>query len=124
MPHWLLPVISLLYVSLLFAVAYWGDEYSPRLSVAQKNLLYSLTLAVYCTSWTFYGAVGATVTGGWSYLPIYLGPFLFIVFGRSLLERMVLISKARSITSIADFIAARYGKAQTLAAMVSVVAVT
>ncbi|MES3040141.1 MAG: NahK/ErcS family hybrid sensor histidine kinase/response regulator [Pseudomonadota bacterium] len=123
MPHWLLPVISLLYISLLFAVAYWGDKYSPRLSSAQKNLLYSLTLAVYCTSWTFYGAVGATVTGGWSYLPIYLGPFLFIVFGRSLLERMVLISKARSITSIADFIAARYGKAQTLAAMVTVVAI-
>jgi len=123
MPHWLLPVISLLYISSLFAVAYWGDRYSPSLSAAQKNLLYSLTLAVYCTSWTFYGAVGATVTGGWSYLPIYLGPFLFIIFGRSLLERMVLISKTRSITSIADFIAARYGKAQLLAATVTVIAI-
>ena len=123
MPHWLLPLISLLYISLLFVIAYWGDERSQSLSTSHKNLLYSLTLAVYCTSWTFYGAVGATVTGGWAYLPIYLGPLLFIVFGRSLLERMVLISKSRSITSIADFIAARYGRAQLLAAMVTVVAI-
>ncbi|MEL0028609.1 MAG: PAS-domain containing protein, partial [Perlucidibaca sp.] len=75
------------------------------------------------TSWTFYGAVGATVTGGWAYLPIYLGPFLFICFGRGLLERLVLTSKAQSITSIADFIAARYGKAQHLAALVAIMAI-
>lgn len=123
MPHWLLPLISLLYISLLFAIAYWGDERSHALSSGQKNLIYSLTLAVYCTSWTFYGAVGITVTSGWAFLPIYLGPMLFIVFGRTLLERMVLISKARSITSIADFIAARYGRAQILAATVTVVAI-
>lgn len=123
MPQWLLPVVSILYIALLFGVAYWGDNHSPRLSRRQQGLLYSLTLAVYCTSWTFYGAVGATVTGGWSYLPIYLGPFLFICFGRPLLERLVLTSKTQSITSIADFIAARYGKAQHLAAMVAVVAI-
>lgn len=123
MPQWLLPVVSILYIALLFGVAYWGDNHSPRLSRRQQGLLYSLTLAVYCTSWTFYGAVGATVTGGWAYLPIYLGPFLFICFGRALLERLVLTSKAQSITSIADYIAARYGKAQHLAAMVAVIAI-
>ncbi len=123
MPQWLLPVVSILYIALLFGVAYWGDNHSPRLSNRQQGLLYSLTLAVYCTSWTFYGAVGATVTGGWAYLPIYLGPLLFICFGRSLLERLVLTSKAQSITSIADYIAARYGKAQHLAAMVAVIAI-
>ncbi|PQA46750.1 PAS domain-containing hybrid sensor histidine kinase/response regulator [Amnimonas aquatica] len=123
MSQWLLPLVSLLYIALLFVVAYWGESHSPRLSPRQQGLFYSLTLAVYCTSWTFYGAVGATVTGGWAYLPIYLGPLLFIWFGRQLLERLVLTSKAQSITSIADFIAARYGKAQHLAAMVAVVAI-
>lgn len=123
MPQWLLPLVSVLYVSLLFAVAYWGDHHSPRLSPRQQGIIYSLTLAVYCTSWTFYGAVGATVTSGWGYLPIYLGPLLFIVFARGLMERLVLISKAQSITSIADFISARYGKAQHLAAAVALIAV-
>lgn len=123
MPTWLLPAITIVYIVLLFAVAYWGDQHSPQLSRRQQGLLYSLTLAVYCTSWTFFGAVGVTVTSGWAYLPIYLGPLLFILLGRPLLERLVLISKARSITSIADFISARYGKAQHLAAMVTVVAI-
>lgn len=123
MSHWLLPIVSILYIALLFAVAYWGDQNSRKIPPRLRGLLYSLTLAVYCTSWTFYGAVGATVTGGWAYLPIYLGPLLFIWFGRSLLERMVITSKTLSITSIADFIAARYGKAQSLAAMVTVVAI-
>lgn len=123
MPHWLLPVISLLYIAILFGVAYWGDSHSPTLSRRQRGLLYSLTLAVYCTSWTFFGAVGAAVINGWGYLPIYLGPLVFIVFARPLLERLVLAGKAQSITSIADFIAARYGKAQHLAAMVTVVAI-
>ncbi|MEO6699213.1 MAG: PAS-domain containing protein [Paraperlucidibaca sp.] len=123
MPPWLLPFVSILYVSLLFAVAYWGDHHSPRLSPRQQGIIYSLTLAVYCTSWTFYGAVGVTVTSGWGYLPIYLGPLLFIIFARGLMERLVLISKAQSITSIADFISARYGKAQHLAAAVALIAV-
>ncbi|MFQ3215666.1 PAS-domain containing protein [Paraperlucidibaca sp.] len=123
MPQWLLPLVSVLYVSLLFAVAYWGDHHSPRLSHRQQGIIYSLTLAVYCTSWTFYGAVGSAVTNGWGYLPIYLGPLLFILFARGLMERLVLISKAQSITSIADFIAARYGKAQHLAGTVAVIAI-
>ena len=123
MPAWLLPLVSVLYVSLLFSVAYWGDHHSPKLSPRQQGIIYSLTLAVYCTSWTFYGAVGVTVTSGWGYLPIYLGPLLFIIFARGLMERLVLISKAQSITSIADFISARYGKAQHLAAAVALIAV-
>lgn len=123
MPHWLLPVISILYISTLFAVAYWGDKHSRKIPSHLHGLIYSLTLAVYCTSWTFYGAVGAAVTGGLAYLPIYLGPILFIWFARSLLERMIITSKMQSITSIADFIAARYGKAQLLAAMVTLVAI-
>ena len=58
MSQWLLPLVSLLYIALLFVVAYWGESHSPRLSPRQQGLFYSLTLAVYCTSWTYYGAVG------------------------------------------------------------------
>ncbi len=122
MPQWLLPLISLLYIALLFAVAWWGDKRKPQLGQTAQGILYSLTLAVYCTSWTLYGAVGASIIGGLAYLPIYLGPLIFIWFARPLLERLVLSSKAQSITSISDFIAARYGKAQHLAALVAIIA--
>ncbi|MFZ5843046.1 MAG: NahK/ErcS family hybrid sensor histidine kinase/response regulator [Pseudomonadota bacterium] len=124
MNSWWIPVLSVLYVGALFLLAYWGDNRDlgrrfPRLPA----LLYGLTLAVYCTSWTFYGAVGAAIHGGWSFLPIYLGPILLLMFGRGLLERVILASKMHNITSIADFIASRYGKVQHLAILVTVVAV-
>lgn len=122
MPTWLLPVICLLYISLLFAVAWWGDQRSLNLSPSRQSVLYSLTLAVYCTTWTLYGAVGAGISGGWVYLPIYLGPLLFVLFARPLLDRLILSSQAQSITSIADFISARYGKAQHLGALVALIA--
>lgn len=122
MSPWLLPLISLAYIALLFAVAWWGDKRKPQLGPAAQGILYSLTLAVYCSSWTLYGAVGAGITGGLAYLPIYLGPLLFIWFARPLLARLVLSSKTQSITSISDFIAARYGKAQHLAALVAIIA--
>lgn len=122
MPQWLLPLVSLLYIGLLFAVAWWGDRRRLQLGNTAQGLLYSLTLAVYCTSWTLYGAVGAGITGGLVYLPIYLGPLLFIWLARPLLERLILSSKAQSVTSIADFIAARYGRAQHLAALVAIIA--
>jgi Na+/proline symporter/signal transduction histidine kinase len=112
------------YVGLLFVLAYWGDnrEFSGW-SLRSRSLLYGLTLAVYCTSWTFYGAVGAAINGGWVFLPIYLGPLLLLLFGRGLLERLILASKTHNVTSIADFIASRYGKVQHLAVLVTLVAV-
>lgn len=120
---WVLLVLSLGYVTVLFAIAYWGDNVQQvRFSPFNRALIYSLTLAVYCTSWTFYGAVGSAAQNGWLYLPIYLGPMLVILFGWPLLHRMVTISKRQNLTSIADFIAARYGKAQSLAALVTVIA--
>jgi Na+/proline symporter/signal transduction histidine kinase len=121
---WTLFAISTGYVALLFAVAYFGDR-KARLAGApsQKPWVYSLALGVYCTSWTFYGAVGRAATSGWDFLPIYLGPVLVFVFWTPLLERIVRISKRHNITSIADFIGARYGRHQPIAMLVTCIAV-
>lgn len=122
---WLLMLVSVLYVAMLFAIAYYGDRrplYPARAWL--RPIVYSLALAVYCSSWTFYGAVGTAARGGLSYLPIYIGPILLFVFGFGLLERLVLVAKERNVTSIADFIASRFGKSHALAALVTVIAVT
>jgi len=121
---WLLLLVSLVYVGLLFGIAWLGDRRplyprQPKL----RPLVYSLALAVYCSSWTFYGAVGTAAVSGLSYLPIYLGPLLLFVLGFGLFERLVLVARERNITSIADFIAARFGKSHGLAALVAVIAV-
>ncbi|HEX7817731.1 PAS domain-containing hybrid sensor histidine kinase/response regulator [Dyella sp.] len=120
---WLLLFVSLLYLGLLFVIAYVGDRRplyprQPRL----RPIVYSLSLAVYCSSWTFYGAVGTAARDGLSYLPIYLGPIILFVFGYGLMRRLVLVSKQRNITSIADFIGARFGKSHGLSALVAVIA--
>jgi len=120
---WALLLLSLGYVTTLFAIAYWGDSTDPkRFSGPARATIYGLTLAVYCTSWTFYGAVGSAAENGWGYLPIYLGPMMVILFGWGMIQRIVTISKRQNLTSIADFIAARYGKARSLAVLVTVIA--
>ncbi|MGY6553734.1 MAG: hybrid sensor histidine kinase/response regulator [Wenzhouxiangella sp.] len=120
----LLIAISLAYVGLLFVVAWWGDRLVPAGGrLPGQALIYSLSLAVYCTSWTFYGAVGQAAASGWDVLAVYLGPMLmFIVFG-AFLARMVRVSKEQNITSISDFLASRFGKTRRLAALVTAVAV-
>jgi len=121
---WALFAISLGYVVLLFAIAYLGDR-KARLEGAppRKPWVYSLALGVYCTSWTFYGAVGRAANSGWDFFPIYLGPMLVFVFGAPLLTRIVRISKRHNITSIADFVGARYGRHQPVAMLITVIAV-
>lgn len=124
-PGWVLLLVSLLYVGLLFGVAYFGDArplYPQRAWL--RPIVYGLALAVYCSSWTFYGAVGSAAQSSLSYLPIYLGPVLLFVFGIGLMERLNVVAKARNITSIADFIASRFGKSSGLAALVTLIAVT
>lgn len=120
----LLILVALAYVGLLFLVAWWGDRLAP---VGQRlpgqALIYSLSLAVYCTSWTFYGAVGQAASSGWDVLAVYLGPMLmFIVFG-GFLMRLVQVAKEQNITSISDFLASRFGKTRQLATLVTLVAV-
>ncbi len=122
---WVLLLVSVAYVGLLFAVAYFGDRrplYPNR--VWLRPIVYSLALAVYCSSWTFYGAVGSAISSGWGYFAIYLGPILLFVFGPRLVERLVLIAKDQNITSIGDFIASRFGKSQALAVAVALIALT
>src|SRR5882672_5096424 len=121
---WALFVISTGYVALLFGIAYFGDRRARLAGApARKPWVYSLALGVYCTSWTYYGAVGRAATSGWDFLPIYLGPVLVFIFWGSLLERIVRASKRHNITSIADFIGARYGRRQPLAMFITVIAV-
>lgn len=112
-----------LYIAALFACAFFGEKYADRLSQRSRMLLYSLTLGVYCSSWTFYGAVGETVRNGIGFLPIYLGPLLFLLFIYDIWVRLGKIRQYQPISSIADFIAARYGKSSGLAALVTVLAV-
>src|SRR5690606_17115011 len=112
------------YVGFLFAIAYWGDKAArTRGRPSAKPVVYALSLAVYCTSWTFYGSVGLASVTGYNFLPIYIGPIVMFGLGWPLLRKIVRLSKSQNITSIADFIAARYGKSQILAAAVTVVAV-
>ncbi|WP_025822205.1 hybrid sensor histidine kinase/response regulator [Shewanella marina] len=115
----LVAVIAIVYVFLLFVLAWaaerWGRFISSRLQVA----IYGLSLAVYCSSWSFLGTVGQSSNNLWSFTPIFIAPILLFVFGFSLLKKLVRTAKAHNITSVADFIAARYGKSQFLAVLVT-----
>ncbi|WP_342650839.1 NahK/ErcS family hybrid sensor histidine kinase/response regulator [Pseudomonas sp. REB1044] len=117
----LIAVVALAYMAIMFAIAFYGDRRSTPLPPRLRAWVYSLSLAVYCTSWTFFGAVGQAAEQLWAFLPIYLGPVLLLIFAPWVLQKMVLISKQQNITSIADFIAARYGKSQTLAVVVALI---
>ena len=121
---WVILAISLLYLGLLFAIASYGDRRADQgRSIISSPLVYALSLAVYCTSWTFYGSVGRAAVSGLDFLPIYLGPTLAAFLGWLVLRRMIRISKQQRITSIADFGAARYGKSTLLAGLITIVAV-
>ncbi len=118
-------LIALLYIGLLFAIAMYGDRRAEQgRSIISSPYIYALSLAVYCTAWTFYGSVGRAASSGVGYLPIYLGPTLAAVLWWMVLRKMIRISKVYRITSIADFIASRYGKSSGLAALVTIIAVT
>ena len=117
----LIAAVALVYMAILFAIAFWGDRRKTPLSPRLRAWVFSLSLAVYCTSWTFFGAVGQAANQLWSFLPIYLGPVLLMLFAPWVLQKMVAISKQENITSIADFIAARYGKSQPLAVVVALI---
>ncbi|NJD32152.1 MAG: hybrid sensor histidine kinase/response regulator [Gammaproteobacteria bacterium] len=121
----LLTVLSIAYLGLLFAVAFYGERKSIYPGHSRlRPYIYSLALGVYCTTWTFLGAVGTAVRDGWSYVPIYLGPALVLLFGTPFLERLVAIARAHNTTSIADFVSSRFGKSPALAALVTIMAVT
>src|SRR6266851_683564 len=111
------------YIGFLFFVASYGDRLSPTQRGRASALIYPLSLAIYCTSWTFFGSVGFATRTSVDFLAIYIGPILMIAFGTPLLRRVIQLAKSQNITSIADFIAARYGKSQAVAATVALIAI-
>ena len=123
MNSWLIIGVLALYILILFICAFYGEKHASRLSPRGRMLLFSLTLGVYCSSWTFYGASGAAVREGIIFLPIYLGPLLFVWFGYDIRRRLGRVRQHHAISSIADFVAARYGKSGTLASLVTILAV-
>ena len=121
---WVIVVASAAYLGLLFAVAWYADRRADAgRSVIASPWVYALSLGVYATSWTFYGSVGRAAETGIGFLPVYLGPTLVAVLWVVVVGRMRRIAHAHRITSIADFIGARYGKSASLAALVTVIAV-
>ncbi len=116
--------VSLAYLGLLFAVAYWADQRAVQgRSVINNAWVYAFSMAVYCTAWTYFGSVGRAAGSGVWFLPIYLGPTLAMLLAWTVLRKMVRIAKTHRITSIADFIASRYGKSPTLAGLVTLITV-
>src|SRR5215468_11181696 len=107
--------LSLAYLGLLFAVAWFGDRHARSWSASSvAPAVYGLSLAIYCTSWTFYGAVGRASTAGIDFILIYTGPALVVVAGYPMLRKMVRLAKQHNVTSIADFLASRYGKSRAV----------
>ncbi|MCE1184062.1 MAG: sensor histidine kinase [Rhodocyclales bacterium] len=116
--------LALAYLALLFGVAHWADRRAEAgRSVIAHPTVYALSLAVYCTAWTYYGSVGRAAVSGIGFAPIFIGPTLVVALWWFVMVRMVRISKAYRITSIADFIASRYGKSPLLGGLVSIIAV-
>jgi Na+/proline symporter/nitrogen-specific signal transduction histidine kinase len=121
---WVIVLVSFAYLGVLFAIAYYGDKRAEAgRSIIANPYIYALSLAVYCTTWTFYGSVGRAASSGIGFLPVYLGPTLMVALWWFLMRKIIRISKAYRITSIADFVASRYGKSQLLGGMVTVIAV-
>ncbi|MFO1363410.1 MAG: sensor histidine kinase [Burkholderiales bacterium] len=117
--------IALVYVALLFAVAFVGDRRARagRVEWLQSPLVYTLSISIYCTSWTFYGAVGSAARGGLEFATIYLGPTLVFAGWWVLLRKLVRIGHLHGITSVADMISSRFGKSAPLAALITLIAV-
>ncbi len=118
-------VVATIYGLFLFLIAYWakGGNFANYFSRSRfRPIAYSMALAVYCTSWTLFGAVGTAVAEGWNYLPIYLGPILLFIFGFRFLEKLVEAVKSEGATSISHFIGTRYSNSRGVAALVTIIA--
>jgi hypothetical protein len=121
---WVIIVTSFAYLGLLFAIAYYADQRADAgRSVIASPYIYSLSLGVYATAWTFYGSVGRAASDGVGFLPIYIGPTLMIALWWVVMRKIIRISKQNRITSLADFVASRYGKSALIGGLVTVIAV-
>jgi len=121
---WVIITCSLLYIGALFGIAYLGDRAGRnRVAPVGRPYVYALALGVYCTSWTFFGSVGSASEKGFDFIAVYLGPIIAFTLALPVLRRIRRLTKEQNITSIADFVAARYGKNPAVAAIVTIVAV-
>lgn len=115
----------LIYVAILFSVAFAGDRKARRNPGGwlSSPLVYTLSISIYCTSWTFFGAVGTAARDGFDFAPIYLGPMIVFTGWWLFLRKLVTVGRVHQTTSIADFISARFGKHSGLGALITIVAV-
>lgn len=121
---WVVFLTTIVYVGILFAVAKYGDSQKRRDSGTDgRPYIYALSLAIYCTTWTIFGSVGFAASNGINFFAIYLGPILVITVGYPLYRRVLLLSKSQRITSVADFIGARYGKSAVVGGVAAIIAV-
>ncbi|WP_420718492.1 SpoIIE family protein phosphatase [Streptomyces sp. H51] len=121
---WFIVAVSAGYLGLLFAVAFYGDRRADSgRSVINNATVYALSFGVYATSWTYYGSVGWAARAGVGFLPVYLGPTLMLALGWLVLRRIIRISHRHRVTSLADFVSARYGKSTALGCLVTIIAV-
>jgi Na+/proline symporter/signal transduction histidine kinase len=118
---WIVVAATLLYFLALLALAVYGDRRGARFG--SRKFIYALGLCIYCTSWTFFGSVGLASSNGLDFLPVYIGPMLMFGFGWPLVARVARIAHAQNTTSLADFLAARYGKSEAVAATVALISV-
>ncbi|TQM44016.1 sensor histidine kinase [Pseudonocardia cypriaca] len=123
-PAWVVVIVSLAYLGLLFGIAHHGDRRAAAgRSLISSGVVYALSLAVYATSWTYYGSVGRAATRGLEFLTIYLGPALAMACSAVVLQKMIRVSKRYRITSLSDFAAARFGNSRLLGGLVALIAV-
>jgi Na+/proline symporter/signal transduction histidine kinase len=120
MSSWGILLILLVYLLLLFGVAHWAEK-RQNARFSRNAVVYTLSIAVYCSAWTYYGSVGIAATSGLSYLPIYLGPVIAAPLWFLILRNVIKISKVNNISSIADFISLRYGNSRTVGAVVTTI---
>ena len=120
--NWQLISLSIGYICLLFVIAFIGDKYRHKISHKLQPYIYALTMGVYCTSWSFLGTTAQAANSIFSHLPIFIGPILLFVFAWPFIQRIIKISLKLNVTSLADLLAARYGKSQKLAVIVTLVA--
>ena len=120
---WQLIVLSLAYVGVLFIIAWQGDRNTASFGgVRASRWVYPLSIGVYATSWTYYGAVGSAAAHGWEFMPIYVGPILVFIFGWPIISKFNAVVKTHRIGSLADFMSARYGRSHSLAILTTLVA--
>ncbi len=120
-PNWQLVITSIGYIGVLFIIAFLGDRYRHKLVTKQHTIIYALSLGVYCTSWGFLGTAGQTANYSFSYLSVYIAPILLFFFAWPFIQRLIKVSLQLNITSIADLLAARFGKSQRLAVLITIV---